>query len=126
MRIAEPYRNEDNNFITLPALKTICNNLKLKTNCNRMELIEEVENYANKNSQNKVLALQQLDVVLKEGIKTCIIVKINPLKCVEVEEISKILLNTIGENPEHYLCDFIPNKELGLVKYNLNVNNNNQ
>lgn len=125
MRIAEPYRNEDNNFITLPALKTICNNLNLKTNCNRLGLIEEIEGYANRNPQNKVLVLQQLDKVLREGIKTCVITKIDPVKFTEFEEISSILLRTVGENPEQYLCDYAPSTELGLVKYELKANENN-
>lgn len=74
MMFSIPYTfaNEDESYITLPALKRFAREKKkedLKTTVDRPQLIQDVERYANQSPEKEEEVLDWLDQVLIEGIK---------------------------------------------------------
>lgn len=66
------FANEDESYITLPALKRFAREKKkedLKTTVDRPQLIQDVERYANQSPEKEEEVLDWLDQVLIEGIK---------------------------------------------------------
>lgn len=119
MRIPYPYRNDDQDFLTIPALKTLCDKYGLPTDGNRIELITRIEGYANQNRANEISVLKELDSILKIGIKTCILRKIKPIDVDVPEIVMQRLIDLFGENPDHFLCSYNPGKDLTLNRYDI-------
>ncbi len=66
------FANEDECYITIPALKRFAREKKkedLKTTLDRPQLIQDIENYANQSPEKEEEVLDWLDHVLIEGIK---------------------------------------------------------
>lgn len=66
------FANEDESYITIPALKRFAREKKkedLKTTLDRPQLIQDIENYANQSPEKEEEVLDWLDHVLIEGIK---------------------------------------------------------
>lgn len=66
------FANEDESYITIPALKRFAKEKKnedLKTTVDRPQLLQDIENYANQSPENETEVLDWLDQVLVEGIK---------------------------------------------------------
>lgn len=66
------FANEDESYITVPALKRFAREKKkedLKTTVDRPQLIQDIENYANQSPEKEEKVLDWLDQVLIEGIK---------------------------------------------------------
>ncbi len=66
------FANEDESYITIPALKRFAREKKnedLKTTVDRPQLLQDIENYANQSPENETEVLDWLDQVLVEGIK---------------------------------------------------------
>ena len=66
------FANEDESYITIPALKRFAREKKkedLKTTLDRPQLIQDIENYANQSPEKEEGVLDWLDHVLIEGIK---------------------------------------------------------
>ena len=66
------FANEDESYITVPALKRFAREKKkedLKTTVDRPQLIQGIENYANQSPEKEEEVLEWLDQVLVEGIK---------------------------------------------------------
>lgn len=66
------FANEDESYITMPALKRFAKEKKkedLKTTVDRPQLIQDIENYANQSLEKEEEVLDWLDQVLVEGIK---------------------------------------------------------
>lgn len=66
------FANEDESYITVPALKRFAREKKkedLKTTVDRPQLIQDIENYANQSPEKEEEVLDWLDQVLVEGIK---------------------------------------------------------
>ena len=66
------FANEDESYITMPALKRFAKEKKkedLKTTVDRLQLIQDIENYANQSLEKEEEVLDWLDQVLVEGIK---------------------------------------------------------
>ena len=66
------FANEDESYITIPALKRFAREKKnedLKTTVDRPQLLQDIENYANQSPENEAEVLDWLDQVLVEGIK---------------------------------------------------------
>lgn len=66
------FANEDESYITVPALKRFAREKKkedLKTTVDRPQLIQDIENYANQSPEKEEEVLEWLDQVLVEGIK---------------------------------------------------------
>ena len=66
------FANEDESYITVPALKRFAREKKkedLKTTVDRPQLIQDIENYANQSPEKEEEVLDWLDQVLIEGIK---------------------------------------------------------
>ena len=64
--------NEDESYITIPALKRFAREKKkedLKTTVDRPQLLQDIENYANQSIEKEEEVLDWLDQVLVEGIK---------------------------------------------------------
>lgn len=122
MIIPFPYRNDDQDFLTIPALKTLCDKHGLQTDGNRIDLIQRIEEYANKNKENERNILAELDYILKIGIKTCIVRKIKPIDANIPELIIQKIITVFGENPNEYLCRYVPGKDLTLNRYEMKYN----
>ena len=70
--IPHTFANEDESYITIPALKRFARekrNDDLKTTVDRPQLLEDIVNYANQSDEKKEIVLDWLDHVLIEGIK---------------------------------------------------------
>lgn len=66
------FANEDESYITIPALKRFAREKKkedLKTTVDRPQLLQDIENYANQSIEKEEEVLDWLDHVLVEGIK---------------------------------------------------------
>ena len=66
------FANEDESYITIPALKRFAREKKnedFKTTVDRPQLLQDIENYANQSPENEAEVLDWLDQVLVEGIK---------------------------------------------------------
>lgn len=66
------FANEDESYITIPALKRFAREKKkedLKTTLDRPQLLQDIENYANQSPEKEEEVLDWLDHVLIEGIK---------------------------------------------------------
>lgn len=66
------FANEDESYITIPALKRFAREKKnedLKITVDRPQLLQDIENYANQSPENEAEVLDWLDQVLVEGIK---------------------------------------------------------
>ncbi|MSA03358.1 hypothetical protein GKG47_17635 [Lactonifactor sp. BIOML-A3] len=66
------FANEDESYITIPALKKFAREKRkedLKTTVDRPQLIQDIENYANQSPEKEEEVLEWLDHVLIEGIK---------------------------------------------------------
>lgn len=66
------FANEDESYITIPALKRFAREKKnedLKTTVDRPQLLQDIEDYANQSPENETEVLDWLDQVLVEGIK---------------------------------------------------------
>ena len=70
--IPHTFANEDESYITLPALKRFAKEKKkedLRTTVDRPQLIQDVEKYANQSPEKEEEVLEWLDQVLVEGIR---------------------------------------------------------
>ena len=79
--IPDAFANEDESYITLPALKRFAKEKRhsdLKTTVDRAELISDIEKYAAVSPENEESVLDWLDQVVVEGIKDVQIKLINP------------------------------------------------
>lgn len=86
-QIPSSFSNENESYITLPAMKHFAKERRkedLKTTVDRPELIQDIENFANRSQENQEVVLQWLDTVLKEGIKE-VQIKYLDLELVQVE-----------------------------------------
>ena len=73
MQIPSTYRIEDSDYITIPVLKKFCLDNGLKTSASRIDLIQQIEEYADKSTDNSERVFKWLEDVLKMGIKSCLI-----------------------------------------------------
>lgn len=83
------FANEDESYITIPALKRFAKEKKkedLKTTVDRPQLIADIENYANQSVEKEEEVLDWLDHVLIEGIKDV------QIKCID-DSLMNDLLN---------------------------------
>lgn len=75
------FSNEDESYITLPALRRFAKEKRqndLKTTSDRKELIGDIEKFADTSSDNEEVVLEWLDQVVVEGIKDVQIKFVNP------------------------------------------------
>lgn len=66
------FANENENYITLPALKRFAKEKRkndLKTTVDRAEIISDIEKYAQISAENEEIVSEWLDQVIIEGIK---------------------------------------------------------
>ena len=123
--IPNTFAKEDENLITVPALKLFAKNKKqdaLKTTTDRKELINNIEKYANVSSENEEEVQDWLDKVLIEGIKDVYIKYLNPEYISDVlldDDLLKIKVNKLlnGRIKQH-LSD-IYTEELKLFRYDI-------
>lgn len=98
------FANEDESYITIPALKRFAKEKKkedLKTTVDRPQLIADIENYANQSVEKEEEVLDWLDHVLIEGIKDV------QIKCID-DSLMNDLLNDdqyVGKLLEPVLVD---------------------
>lgn len=67
---------ENRNYVTVPVLKIFCKEHKLKNSSLRQDLLDSIENFANKNIENEKIVLDYFDKCFKEGEKVLKIDKI--------------------------------------------------
>lgn len=70
------FKDKNEDYFVIESLQTFCKENDLHTVGDKMKLIENVIEYANKSEENEKIALGWIDTVLKEGIKRIIISKI--------------------------------------------------
>ena len=88
--IPQVFANEDESYITLPALRRFAKEKKqsdLKTTVDRAELIRDIEKFAQASPDNEEAVLEWLDQVVVEGIKDV------QVKCINSESITELLFN---------------------------------
>lgn len=88
--IPQVFANEDESYITLPALKRFAKEKRqsdLKTTVDRAELIRDIEKFAQASPDNEEAVLEWLDQVVVEGIKDV------QIKCINPESITELLFN---------------------------------
>ncbi len=122
MRIPAPYRTEDQDYIVVATLKTLCKRYGLSTEGNRIDLIERIEEYSGVNAQNEEQVLNDIDDALKIGMKTCVLRKISHLEIDNVELINNSIIRNFGNRDNQYLCNYVPTRDITLVNYEVRVN----
>ena len=88
--IPHTFANEDESYITIPALKRFARekrNKELKTTVDRPQLMQDIESYANQSTEKEEEVLDWLDHVLTEGIKDV------QIKLIDDESLMVNLLN---------------------------------
>lgn len=123
-QIPSSFSNENESYITLPAMKHFAKERRkesLRTTVDRPELIQDIENFANKSQENKEMVLDWLDAVLKEGIKE-VQIKYLDLDIMQIEflkdkaEVDKIFEPLLVNPDFQHLCNkYSP--ELQLYRY---------
>ena len=123
MEIPYSYKNEDYAYITLPPLKAFCHENGLNTGGTRNMLIQRIEDFASKNSKNENIVKDWLDSVLKIGIKTCIIDKINLGDYSDNMNIKRLIEERHVSCPKQHVCSQVGKKQLQLVDYKIEQDN---
>ena len=119
------FANEDESYITLPALKRFAKekrNEELKTTVDRPQLITDIENYADQSLENREVVLEWLDKVLVEGIKEVQIKKLEDSLTNEFlqddEYVSGILEPLLVNSDCRHLCNSY-SEMIKLYKYEI-------
>lgn len=123
-KISYGYANENENYITIPALKRFAKerkNYEYRTNVGRSQLISDIETFANQSSTNEEDVKEWLDKVLIEGIKEIqikyinmndlLVLALNSKECVD-----SILEPLLVNKKCKHLCNKFT-KELQLFRY---------
>lgn len=122
MLIPAPYRDEDQDYITVPALKTLCNKYNLSTEGNRIDIILRIEEYSKHHNEFEDELQRDIDNILKEGIKTCVLSKIMIPEVLDAKFWTNKLIRTFGGLGTNHLCNVVPQKEITLVNYTFVTN----
>lgn len=127
-QIPVTFKEENENYITLIALKNFAKSKSLKTNCARNELIENITSYANAKSDNEEEVLDWIDHVTKEGIKDIYLKKIsinhNSLQILKSEPLLEAKLQGFFQRVNRrFLCTNQYDNDIKLVKYEVNQTN---
>lgn len=109
--IPHTFANEDESYITIPALRRFAKEKKkedLKTTVDRPQLMEDIEKYANQSVEKEEEVLDWLDQVLVEGIKDVQIKYLDDtfqVSLLENDEYVKGILDpTLADNNNCHLC----------------------
>lgn len=119
------FKDENESYITLMALKNFSKRKGLKTNDLRNELIEGVINFANNSPENEEEVLEWIDHVTKEGIKDIWLKKItlnqNSIHILKNSPLLEAKLNNYFQNiHRRHISTNLYDKDLKLVKYEIN------
>ncbi|WP_409015699.1 hypothetical protein [Anaerostipes caccae] len=115
-KIPRTYREEDQDYLTIPPLKSFCNEHGISANFDRMELIEKIEKYANHSAEYKKEVYEWLHNVLFMGKKTCIVDKIH-LKYKDLDRMKEILHNEFEKHTNYYVASYNPKHDLKIVNH---------
>lgn len=123
------FKEENENYITMIALKNFAKSKNLRTNVARDELIQGITNYANGSTDKEDEVLNWVDKATKEGIKDIYLKKISIDKTsVSILENSALLeakLSSFFQNiNKRNLCSNRYNKDLKLIKFEVNQTTN--
>ena len=77
IRLESSLLKENRNYVTVPVLKIFCSKYQLNNSSLRQDLLDSIEEFANKNDENEKLVLDYFEKCFKEGEK---ILKIDKLK----------------------------------------------
>ena len=113
--IPHVFANEDESYITLPALKRFAKGKKqsdLKTTVDRAELIRDIEKFAQASPDNEETVLEWLDQVVVEGIKDVQVKCINPPRSQRACHRQALC---VGVAAERHPGQHQPAKELGVT-----------
>lgn len=75
--IPQTFRAKDSDYVTIPVLKKFCMENKIKVAQNRVDLLNSIEEFANKNFAQEEKVNYWLEEILKMGMKTCLITKLS-------------------------------------------------
>lgn len=125
MQIPGTYRLDDSDYITIPVMKKFCFENDLRVTGNRMDFIQQIEEFANRNQDNEAKVILWLEEVLKMGIKTCIITKINPINNTQTDnDIEEKINAAFPSFKQKNIINCQPEKETKLYKYELEKDEN--
>lgn len=79
-RIPFSFRNKNEDYLVQDKLQEFCNENGLKTNLDKIDLINSIETFANENPINQEKVLNWLDITLKEGVKKLLIQKVSGIR----------------------------------------------
>jgi len=126
-KIPITYADENESYITLPALKRFAKERKrddLKTTFIRETLIRNIQDYANRSPENLEDVQNWIDCVLKEGIKD-IYIKYLQLELIDVERLNnddvlnEILNKSLINPANQHFCGNTYEKKFKLVRYEI-------
>lgn len=117
MQIRDTYKRGELEFLTKPMLQKFSADHKLPTTQNRADLIKNIENFANSSMDNENVVQNWMDMVLKMGIKTCVVTKFFPGDITNIKILERRMQEKFPECKQEYICKSIPNNELKLIKY---------
>lgn len=127
LKLESSLTKENRNYLTLPILRDFCkkNGIKLASGSNRVDIIGLIEKFANRSDENEEKTLNFLEQSFKEGAKTLKIKKIS--KEVEINDtiLDKEVKKIFPEYQDSYIIKATPKNELDLVKYSIELKNNN-
>lgn len=125
--IPEAFANEDEGYITIPALKRFAKEKKnedLKTTVDRPQLIRDIESYGSVSEEHAEAVYSWLDTVLIEGIKDVKIKFIDPNtifadKLGDGEYVFDVLENLLESGVQHHLCGNRYTESLQLFRFDI-------
>ena len=119
IRLESSLLKENRNYVTVPVLKIFCSKYQLNNSSLRQDLLDSIEEFANKNDENEKLVLDYFEKCFKEGEKILKIdkLKINGTDFFTKEVIQKKIDESFPEFEQSYILKANPTNKLSLINY---------
>lgn len=117
-------RNED--YLVVPKLEQFCKYNNLRTSLDKVELIDSIIDFANKNEDNSIKFKEWLDRTLKEGVKKILVTKVKNLKKFKnkkKEEWEELIRKGFKIEESKYIIDAKHSCAIKLFNYKLTEDN---
>lgn len=115
------FKSSTEDYITVPILKTFCNENNLHTNENKTDLIKLIISFANRNEKNELKVLEWLDKTLKEGIKKVLITKVGNIRHLRnrtKNEWEELIKSSFSVEKSYYIINKKHSPNIELCRYN--------
>lgn len=121
------FRDKNEPYFVIESLQKFCKNNNLKTTLDKVELINEIVEFANLNDENENNVLSWIDKSLKEGIKKVIVTTIlnsRELMNKSKEEWKELIYEKFNRNESMYIINGKHTENIELCGYNFIENKN--